>query len=93
VGLSGLKDCRGGFNIQSSSSNFSCADFDKEHGPSSVIKGTYKCAGAVSNPGNINSSPKSGSGGSKSDAVSVGVPQHGLLLSLAGLLAAVMFTL
>jgi hypothetical protein len=95
VALPGLKDCRGGFNIQSSSTSLDCSVFDKEHGPSSVIKGTYKCSGSVSNPGNINSNPSSsgGSGSSKGDAIAVKAPSNGLLLGVAGALAAVMYTL
>jgi hypothetical protein len=95
VTIGNLKDCRGGFNIQSSSSSLDCSTFNNEHGPSSVIKGTYKCSGSVNNPGNINSNPTTGSSGgsSKGDAMAIGVPSNGLLLVLAGALAAVMYTL
>jgi hypothetical protein len=97
VVLPALKNCRGGFNIQSSSSSLDCSVFNGEHGPNSVIKGTYKCQAAVTNPGNINSNPNSTSSGSsgskKGDAMAIGVPSNSLLLGLAGALAAFMYTL
>jgi len=99
VEIPNLKDCSGGFNLQSSSSSLDCSTFNGEHGTNSVIKGTYKCVAGVSKPGNINSNPKSGGGssgsgsGSGSDAIAIGVPSNSLLLGLAGVLAMVMYTL
>jgi hypothetical protein len=83
-----LKDCRGGFNIQSTSTSLDCSVFDKEHGPSSVIKGTYKCSGNVTNPGSIGTSGTSGT--KKSGAVGTTTPGSAVLVCVAGALAVVM---
>jgi hypothetical protein len=84
-----LKDCHGGFNIQSTSSTLDCSVFDKEHGPSSVIKGTYKCSGNISNPGNIGTAGTSG-GTKKSGAVGMTTPGNAVLVCVAGVLAMAM---
>jgi len=84
-----LKNCRGGFNIQSTSSMLDCSVFDKEHGPSSVIKGTYKCSGNVTNPGNIGTAGTSG-GTKKSGAVGTTTPGSAVLVCVAGALAVAM---
>ena len=67
VSLPALSDVRGGFNMQSSSPDFSCSSFDNAHN-SQVIKGTYVCAPGQSNPGTAGSSPTS-TGSAKSGAV------------------------
>jgi len=92
VTLAGLKDCRGGFNLQSSSNSLSCSTFDGEHGSSSVIKGTYKCQAGVSNPGNITSTG-GGSTTKKGSAIAVNIPSHGLLVGLLMLVAGFMGTM
>jgi hypothetical protein len=85
-----LKDCHGGFNIQSTSSKLDCSVFDKEHGPSSVIKGVYKCSGNISNPGNIGTAGTAGGGTKKSGAVGTTMPGNAVLVCLAGALAMAM---
>jgi hypothetical protein len=85
-----LKDCRGGFNIQSTSSNLDCSVFDKEHGPSSVIKGTYKCSGNIVNPGNIGTAGTAGGSTKKSGAVGTVMSGSALLVCAAGALAVAM---
>jgi len=52
--LPALKDVRGGLNIQTSSSTFSCDAFQKDK-DSSVIKGVYQCASNQENPGTLGS--------------------------------------
>jgi hypothetical protein len=84
-----LKDCRGGFNIQSNSTKLSCAVFDKEHGQSSVIKGTYTCKGNVTTPGNIGTAGTAG-GTKKSGAVGTTTPSNAILVFAAGALAMAM---
>lgn len=90
VTLPALKDCRGGFNLQSSATTLDCKTFDGEHGSSSVIKGTYKCSGSVSNPGGLGTS---GGSTKKGTAISIQIPSSGLLLGLLGAVAAFMGTL
>ena len=85
VTLPALKDCRGGFNLQSSGS-VDCGPFEKEKGPSSVIKGTFKCANKVSNPGNAANNPSSS--GKKGAATLTVIPSW--LLAAAGLVAGLM---
>jgi hypothetical protein len=85
-----LKDCRGGFNIQSTSSSLDCSAFNKEHGPSSVIKGTYKCSGNITNPGNIGTAGTAGSGTKKSGAVGTTTAGSAVLVCVAGALAVAM---
>jgi len=92
VTLPALQDCHGGFNLQSSSSSLSCSTFDGEHGMNSVIKGTYTCKADVSNPGNMGTNGGS-SAPKKGRAISMPIPSNGLLLGLAGLVAAFMGTL
>jgi hypothetical protein len=84
-----LKDCRGGFNIQSTSNMLSCSVFDKEHGPSSAIKGVYKCSGNITNPGNIGTAGTAG-GTKKSGTVGKTTPSNVILVGLAGALAMAM---
>jgi len=91
VTLPALKDCRGGFNLQSSATTLDCKTFDGEHGSSSVIKGTYKCSGSVSNPGGLGTS--GGSTSKKGNAISTQIPSSGMLLGLLGAVAAFMGTL
>lgn len=68
VSLPALSDVRGGFNMQSSSPDFSCSSFDSAHS-NQVIKGTYVCAPGQSNPGTAGSKPTStGSSSTKSGA-------------------------
>lgn len=85
-----MKDCRGGFNLQSSATTLDCKTFDGEHGSSSVIKGTYKCSGSVTNPGGLGTS---GTGAKKGNAISIQIPSGGILIGLLGAVAAFMGTL
>lgn len=84
-----LKDCRGGFNIQSTSTSLNCSAFDNKHGQSNVIKGTYKCSGNVVNPGNIGTAGTSG-GTKKGGAVVTTAASSAVLVCLAGALAVAM---
>src|SRR6202042_3479859 len=87
VVMPALKNCRGGFNVQATSSMLDCSFFDSKHGQSSVIKGTYKCSGNVTNPGNIGTAGTAGGGTKKSGAVGTTTASSAILVCVAGALA------
>ncbi|KAK6524311.1 hypothetical protein TWF694_005963 [Orbilia ellipsospora] len=64
-----IKDVRGGFNLQTTA-QFNCTDFDQLQG--GVVKGSYVCSGAVTNPGTEGTDPTtnggSGDSGKKNSA-------------------------
>ncbi len=68
--LPALADVRGGFNMQSSSPDFNCGPFETAK-QNSVIKGTFVCARAQSNPGTAGSRPTSSSTPSAGDRFKV----------------------
>lgn len=64
--LPALKDVRGGFNMQTTSSTFNCAPFQGEAGMNNVIKGVFNCQVGKSNPDPNSSGTATGSSGSSS---------------------------
>lgn len=64
VNLPDLSRVAGAFNMQTSSSNFSCDAFDKNHNDK-VIRGKYVCSGGVSKPRGAGTSVTSTGSGSK----------------------------
>jgi hypothetical protein len=89
VSLPALKDCRGGFNLQSSGS-VDCAPFKAQASSNGVIKGVFKCYNKVSNPGNAKNDPSAQPGGKKSLAAFLNTPSNTLLGGIACLIAAIM---
>jgi len=64
--LPGLKDVRGGLNIQTTSSTFDCTPFNNDKSDS-VIKGVFNCEIGKANP---NTNPTATAGGSSSSSSS-----------------------
>lgn len=64
VNLPDLSRVAGAFNMQTSSSNFSCDAFDKNHNDK-VIRGKYVCSGGVSKPRGAGTTVTSTGSGSK----------------------------
>jgi len=88
VKLPALKDCRGGFNLQSSSDVSSdCNTFKAESGSNNAIKGKFQCAANLSKPGNSGTTASGGSSSTKTGAASpLNVPSSSIM-GFAGLLA------
>ena len=92
VDLPALKDCRGAFNLQSTSDiSSSCKTFQAESGSNNVIKGKFSCTGNNANAASSSNSSDGGSSsssGTKSDARHLDVSSHAAI-GIGALLAAV----
>lgn len=75
VELPALNDARGGFNIQTTMTSFSCEKFDRLR-DESVVKGVYKCS-PEENPGGLGTNTDS-SGGNGSKNAAAGTFNNGL---------------
>lgn len=91
VELPSLGDVRGAFNIQSSGDiSKACSNFQSLKS-SSVIKGSYQCAGLQSKPGGAGTTPTgtaSGAGASKTGAAGRLDVSSGAVMGMSGVLAA-----
>jgi len=91
VELPSLGDVRGAFNVQSSGDiSKACSNFQSLKS-SSVIKGSYECAGLQSKPGGAGTTPTgtaSGAGATKTGAAGRLDISSGAVMGMSGVLAA-----
>ncbi|ERF74911.1 hypothetical protein EPUS_08963 [Endocarpon pusillum Z07020] len=67
VNLPALSDARGGFNMQTTSSTFTCDGFDDLR-DRDIVKGVYTCAGSQETPGGLGTNADSSGNNSRSAA-------------------------
>jgi hypothetical protein len=90
VKLPALKDCRGGFNLQSSGDVSSdCTTFKAEAGSNSAIKGKFQCAANLSKPGNSGTTASGGSTKKTGAASPLNIPSSSVM-GFTGVLAAML---